>query len=178
MTGGAPAEFTSSVGHRLPGETIYRLVGFPETDDDMFMGWAADRLVFTGGQADNVAQVAIAESMVAYWLYCTAHVERRRNEPADDMVSELLAVRTDDPDALSVAEITSVLYGLSFAGHEIVSYYLANALIAVLNNRDQWKAICDNPPLFPGHPFLSRQSARDHGGRDPARNPEQARARP
>jgi len=88
--------------------------------------------------------------MVAYWRYCTAHVERRRNEPADDMVSELLAVRTDDPDALSVAEITSVLYGLSFAGHEIVSYYLANALIAVLNNRDQWKAICDDPSLIPG----------------------------
>jgi len=38
MTGGAPAEFTSSVGHKLPGETIYRLVGFPETDDDMLMG--------------------------------------------------------------------------------------------------------------------------------------------
>lgn len=150
MAGGAPAEFTGSVGHRLPGETIYRLVGFPEADDEMLMDWAADRLAYTWGQADDAAQVAIAESMVAYWHYCTAHVERRRTEPADDLISELLAVHAADPDALSVAEITSVLYGLSFAGHEIVSYYLANALICLLNHRDQWAAICADPSLIPG----------------------------
>lgn len=150
MAGGAPAEFTGSVGHRLPGETIYRLVGFPADDDEMLMDWAADRLAFTWGQADDAAQVAIAESMVAYWRYCTAHVERRRTDPADDLISVLLAVHAADPDALSVAEITSVLYGLSFAGHEIVSYYLANALICLLNHRDQWTAICNDPSLIPG----------------------------
>ena len=69
---------------------------------------------------------------------------------ADDLISELLAVHAADPDALSVAEITSVLYGLSFARHEIVSYYLANALICLLNHRDQWAAICADPSLIPG----------------------------
>ncbi|MGB0632420.1 MAG: cytochrome P450, partial [Alphaproteobacteria bacterium] len=147
---GAPvAEFTGTVGHRLPGETIYRLVGFPESDDEKLMDWATDRLAFTWGRPDDAAQVAIAESMVAYWRYCAAHVERRRAEPADDLVSELLAVHAADEDALSVAEITSVLYGLSFAGHEIVSYFLANALICLLNHRDQWDAICADPSLIP-----------------------------
>lgn len=149
MEPGAPAEFTGIVGHRLPGETIYRLVGFPEADDAMLMDWAADRLAFTWGRADDAAQVAIAESMVAYWRYCVAHVERRKNEPADDLVSELLAVHAADADALSVAEITSVLYGLSFAGHEIVSYMLANALICLLRDRTQWDAICADASLIP-----------------------------
>lgn len=143
------AEFTGIVGHRLPGETIYRLVGFPAEDDTMLMEWAADRLAFTWGRADDAAQVAIAESMVAYWRYCVAHVERRRMDPADDLVSELLAVHAADEDALSVAEITSVVYGLSFAGHEIVSYMLANALICLLRDRTQWDAICADASLIP-----------------------------
>ena len=143
------AEFTGTVGHRLPGETIYRLVGFPEEDDALLMEWATDRLAFTWGYADDAAQVAIAESMVAYWRYCAAHVARRLDDPADDLVSELAAVHKADAEAISVAEITSVLYGLSFAGHEIVSYFLANALICLLNHRDQWDAICADPSLIP-----------------------------
>ena len=150
LAGGPPGEFTHVVGHRLPGETIYRLVGFPEADDPKLFEWSTDRLDFTWGRTDEEAQVFIAESMVAYWRYCVAHVERCRTTPGDDLTSELVAVHAEDPDALSLLEIASVLYGLSFAGHEIVSYFLANGLIRLLGDRAQWQAVCADPSLIPG----------------------------
>ncbi len=150
LSGGSPGEFTNVIGHRLPGETIYRLVGFPQADDPQLFDWSTDRLDFTWGRTDEDAQVAIAESMVAYWRYCVAHVERCRTTPGDDLTSELVAVHAEDPDALSRLEIASVLYGLSFAGHEIVSYFLANSLIRLLDDRVQWEAICADPSLIPG----------------------------
>jgi len=150
LAGGPPGEFTHVVGHRLPGETIYRLVGFPQGDDPQLFEWSSDRLDFTWGRTGEEAQVVIAESMVAYWRYCVAHVESCRSTPGDDLTSELVAVNAEDPDALSLMEIASVLYGLSFAGHEIVSYFLANSLIRLLGDRAQWKAICTDPSLIPG----------------------------
>ena len=149
LTAGPPGEFSSAVGHALPGETIYRLVGFPEEDDPKLMDWSRDRLAFTWGKADEAAQVAIADSMVAYWRYCVGHVALRRQEPADDLTSELLAAHDADPAALTLEEITSVLYGLSFAGHEIVSYFLANALICLLSRRAQWEALVAEPDGIP-----------------------------
>lgn len=146
---GAPGEFAQSLGHRLPGETIYRLCGFPEIDDAKLFEWSKDRLAFTWGQTDKTKQIAIAESMVAYWKYCVGHVEMRRENPADDLTTELLAARAEDPKALSLEEISSVLYGLSFAGHEIVSYFLANSLINLLRNRDQWAALCADASKIP-----------------------------
>ena len=149
LAGGSPGEFTHMVGHRLPGETIYRLVGFPEADDPQLFDWSTDRLDFTWGRTDEDAQVAIAESMVAYWRYCVAHVELRRTDPADDLTSELVAAHAADAEALSLEEIASVLYGLSFAGHEIVSYFLANSLIRLLGERENWEAVCADPSLIP-----------------------------
>lgn len=149
LAGGAPAEFSGAVGHALPGETIYRLVGFPEADDPKLFEWSKDRLNFTWGRSTEDEQVMVAQSMVAYWQYCADHVARRQAEPADDLTTELLAVHAEDADAISIEEITSVLYGLSFAGHEIVSYMLANSLIRLLSDRPQWEAVCADPSLIP-----------------------------
>ncbi len=149
LSAGPPGAFSAALGHALPGETIYRLVGFPEADDPQLMDWSKDRLAFTWGRTDEAAQVAIADSMVAYWRYCVSHVARRRLEPADDLTSELLAVHAADPAALTIEEITSVLYGLSFAGHEIVSYLLANALICLLTRRGAWDALVADPSRIP-----------------------------
>ena len=85
--------------------------------------------------------MAISDSMVAYWRYCVGHVAFRRREPADDLSSELLAVHAANPATLTPEEITSVLYGLSFAGHEIVSYLLANSQICLLTRQAVWAAL-------------------------------------
>ena len=40
------------------------------------------------------------------------------------------------------------MYGLSFAGHEIVSHFLSNALICLLPRRSQWDELCADPSLI------------------------------
>lgn len=145
---GAPADFVKSVGFPLPGETIFRFIGFPEEDDQKLKQWTTNRLAFTWGRTSDEEQVEIAENMVSYWRYCAAFVQRRLAEPADDFTSEMLAAHNSDPDALALREIESVVYGLSFAGHEIVTNLLSNSLINLLSNRSQWEQICKNPDMI------------------------------
>lgn len=146
---GGPADFVSSFGHPLPGQIIFRLIGFDEADDDELMQWTANRLAFTWGQPDEDEQVDIAENMLRYWRYCREFVKQRFTERADDLTSELLDAHEANPDELGYREVESVIYGLSFAGHEIVSNYLANALLCLLGQRDTWESLCKDATLIP-----------------------------
>lgn len=149
LDAGRPCEFVSTIGHPLPGETIFRLLGFPRKDDPKLQAWTSNRLAFTWGRATDEEQVNIAKKMLAYWRYCVAFVQHRHLEPRDDFTSELLAGHDADPEDLTYKEVESVVYGLSFAGHEIVSNFLGNALICLLSNRENWNALCERPSLIP-----------------------------
>ncbi|WP_428098896.1 cytochrome P450 [Candidatus Rariloculus sp.] len=149
LESGAPVEFVANIGHPLPGETIFRLLGFPRDDDAQIQEWTTNRLAFTWGNATEDEQVEIARKMLAYWRYCVSFVQHRHQVPADDFTSELLAAHDADPADLSYKEVESVVYGLSFAGHEIVSNFLGNALICLLSRRENWEAICTDPTLIP-----------------------------
>ena len=148
LAGGAPAEFVAAIGHPLPGETIFRFIGFPEADDEQLKEGTTNRLAFTWGKASDDEQVAIAEKMLAYWRYCVAFVAKRFETPADDFTSELLAIHKADDNELSYKEIQSIVYGLSFAGHEIVSNFLSNGLVDLLSDRAQWQELCADPGLI------------------------------
>jgi cytochrome P450 len=149
LTQGPPAEVVRALTHPLPGRIIFRLIGFPETDDEQLMRWTANRLAFTWGKPSDDEQVEIAGNMLRYWRYCRRFVAQRTESPADDLTSELLAAHQASPDELGYREVESVIYGLSFAGHEIVSNFIANALLCLLTDRTKWEALCVDPDLIP-----------------------------
>jgi cytochrome P450 len=144
-----PSYFVNSFGHLLPGQTIFRLIGFPQSDDRQIMDWTSNRLAFSWGQPSDDEQVEIAQNMLHYWHYCTQFVAMRHRDRADDLTSELFTAHDADPLGLTYNEVESIIYGLSFGGHEIVSNYLSNTLLCLLARREDWQAICANPQLIP-----------------------------
>ncbi len=149
LAAGSPAEFVGSLGHPLPGETIFRFIGFPEEDDRKLKDWTTNRLAFTWGQASDEEQIDIAGKMLSYWRYCVDFVKMRQANPVDDFTSELLAAHAEDADELGYREIESIVYGLSFAGHEIVTNFLSNGLICLLSGQRQWDQLVADPSLIP-----------------------------
>lgn len=147
--GDAPVEFIESFAFPLPGETVFRFIGFPEADDEILKQWCSDRKQFSWGRADEDEQAAIAEKMVAYWRYCRQFTAAKMTDRGDDFASELLADHEANPDDLTYREVESILYGLSFAGHEAVTALICNSLICLLPRRDQWDALVADPSLIP-----------------------------
>jgi cytochrome P450 len=145
---GPPIEFVSAFAHPLPGRIIFRLIGFPEADDAQLIRWTANRLAFTWGQPSDDQQVEIAGNLLHYWRYCRDFVAQRTQQRADDLTSELLDAHAASPDDLSYREVESVIYGLSFAGHEIVSNFLSNCLLCLLAERSRWAALCADSRLI------------------------------
>jgi cytochrome P450 len=148
LANGPPIDFVSAFAHPLPGRIIFRLIGFPEADDAQLIRWTANRLAFTWGQPSDDQQVEIAGNLLHYWRYCRDFVAQRTQQRADDLTSELLDAHAASPDDLSYREVESVIYGLSFAGHEIVSNFLSNCLLCLLAERSRWAALCADSRLI------------------------------
>lgn len=149
---GSAAEYVAALAFPLPAEIVFRLIGFPEADDALIKSWCVNRRAFSWGKPTPAEQAAIAEGMLDYWRYCREFVARRRDERADDFTSELLDAHDADPDpangtGISYREVESVVYGISFAGHDPVTALLCNTLRCLLPRRDQWDALCADPSL-------------------------------
>jgi len=149
---GSPAEYVAALAFPLPAEIVFRFIGFPPEDDAMIKSWCGNRKAFSWGQPTAEEQVRIAQGMLDYWRYCRGFVARRRDERADDFTSELLDAHDADPDpangtGISYREVESVVYGISFAGHDPVTALLCNTLRCLLPRRDQWEALVGDRSL-------------------------------
>ena len=149
VTAGPPAEFVASLAFPLPGETIFRFIGFPTSDDETLKAWCGDRKAFSWGRPTPARQAEIAENMLAYWRYCRDFTAHKRRHRGDDFASELIDAHEADPNDLSYREVESIIYGLSFAGHEAVTALMCNTLLCLLPRRDAWAAICEDRTLIP-----------------------------
>ncbi len=152
IASGSPAEYVAALAFPLPAEIVFRFIGFPPEDDAMIKSWCGNRKAFSWGQPSPAEQTAIANGMLDYWRYCRDFVARRRDRRADDFTSELLDAHDADPDpsngtGISYREVESVVYGISFAGHDPVTALLCNTLRCLLPRRDQWAELCADPSL-------------------------------
>ncbi len=133
----------------FPGYAAFSLLGFPSEDTDMLREWSSKRVLLTYGRLGDAEQVEIAEIIVAFWKYCEDHVAARRAQRADDMTSDLLDLADKKPDQLNDFDIVNMIYSMALAGHETTTNTIGNGMRALLSNRDQFKALIDDPSLIP-----------------------------
>lgn len=140
------ADLARELCYPLPALTIFTMIGFPDEDADQLKEWCADKLVVNWGRPTPDQQVHAARTMVAFWEYCVGFVARRRIEPADDLTTDLMQER-DMSEPLTDNEIASIVFGLSFAGHETTTNLAANAIRSVIEN-DLWQTLRDDHDLI------------------------------
>jgi cytochrome P450 len=139
----------ADLGFTVPVTVICELMGVPTEDQHLFGPWSSDVSRILDGfsltpDEVNAAAVAAAQ-MVGYFTDLFA---RRRAEPADDLVSALLAVESEG-ERLSEVELFSTTLLLFIAGHETTTNLIGNGVWALLRNRDQLVALHRDPGLAP-----------------------------
>ena len=83
--------------------------------------------------------------MAAYRRYLRELVGRKATDRGDDFASALLDIHDEDPDQLTHEEIASILFSLSFAGHETTNNLLGNCVRRLLEDPARWQAVLDDP---------------------------------
>ncbi len=87
--------------------------------------------------------------LVEFQHYLKQQIDRRRAEPGEDVLSDLVRARTEMGDGLTEAELIDVARVLLLAGHETTIHLLGNSVYTLLQHPAQLAAIKSDPGLIP-----------------------------
>src|SRR5687767_6256980 len=82
-------------------------------------------------------------------LYIRSMVERRRSQPADDLLSDLIAAE-DAGDKLSLDELVMLCQSVLMAGTDTTRNQLACSVALLADHPDQWKMLAAKPEVAAG----------------------------
>jgi len=145
----APFDLVSAFTFPLPATVIFSFVGIPERDWPRLKDWCGHRAALAFGRPTPEEQVKHAGNMAAYREYLATLVAAKATERDDDFASALLTIHDENPVALTGEEIISILYSLTFAGHETTNNLIANLVYRLLENPERWDAVVADHSLIP-----------------------------
>lgn len=145
-----PFDVVAALTQPLPLTTIFRFMGVPRADWARLREWGGNRLSLAWGRPTPEEQVRHAENMAAYRGYLRGLVAAKAPARGDDFCSALLEIHDENPEKLTHEEIASILFSLSFAGHETTNNLIGNLLRRLLERPELWDAVVADPTLIPG----------------------------
>lgn len=126
-------ELLSAYATPIPLETICRLLGVPVEVGPQLLAWShaiVKMYVLDPSMDEQTAANAAARDFTAF---LRTHIAAKRTEPADDLISALIAVE-DGGDTLSEDELISTVILLLNAGHEATVHQIGNAMRSILHS--------------------------------------------
>jgi cytochrome P450 len=146
----APFDLVPTLAFPLPATIIFSFVGIPERDWAQLKEWCGHRAALAWGRPAPSEQVHHARNMAAYRNYLRDLVASKAKARGDDFASALLEIHAEDPQALTEEEVSSILFSLTFAGHETTNYLIGNVARRLLEEPARWDAVVADPTLIPG----------------------------
>jgi cytochrome P450 len=139
------AELVADVCEPYPIPIICKLLGAPEDDWQLFSRWAADILrVFNGTLNEDLPVIMKAQDELD--TYVREMIERRRGRPADDLLTDMIAVE-EEGDRLTTEELVSMAEAVLIGGTDTTRNQLACSVALFTEHPDQWKLLGDRPDL-------------------------------
>ncbi|MDQ0759902.1 cytochrome P450 family protein [Streptomyces canus] len=137
-------DLIASYAAPLPITVICDLLGIPDEHRLDFRVWT-DTLVAPDPAAGPTAAKEAVVSMLGFF---TRLLTDKRRAPADDLLSDLIAVR-DEGDRLSEDELMSLAFLILFAGYENTVQLIGNAVLALFQHPGQLAALREDATRLP-----------------------------
>jgi cholest-4-en-3-one 26-monooxygenase len=141
-------DFVIDVAAELPLEVIAELIGVPNEDRHRIFEWTNQSLgAADGGEVDPeyfISEDRIRQSRIEMFLYVQELCKQRRNEPQDDIMSELVQAELDG-DKLTDFELNAFFLFLSAAGNDTTRNAAAHGLNAFLEHPQEYDKLVRDP---------------------------------
>jgi cytochrome P450 len=139
---GAPADLKASLGFPLPVWVICDMLGVPDADREQFAHWSDMLLSMT-----RYTQAEFEAAQMEFGAYMFGHINTKRAEPGDDLLTALLAETDADGEPLSDVVLIATGIGLLVAGHETTANMIAKMVAMLLADRGRWEQLVADPSL-------------------------------
>lgn len=132
-------DLVSTFARRFPLAVICELLGLPKQDRQKFATWA-EGFTRINGVLDFIKLVPRLKAMTKY---IKGRVEEARVSGGIGLIAELV-VSQDQNNDMSDDELIAMVFLLLIAGHETTTHLISGGLLALLQNEDQKKWLCED----------------------------------
>ncbi len=136
---GGPVDLVRTFALPIPSLVICELLGVPYADRDRFQHYSAMLVRLDASPAEAEA------ARVSFLDFLVGLVRHKRSNPADDLISGLIAV-----GGLTDEELAGVAFLLLFAGHETTANMIALGMFTLLTHPGQLAALRADPSRMDG----------------------------
>ena len=169
-------EFVQAFAKPYPSMAIAAVMGAPLDDAARLHHWSN----WIQRQFDAVSMASektqIEQAVSEFYEYAEALVKARRRDPADDLISKLIAAE-EQGDRLSDVECINLVFNVLVGGVDTSQSQLAHAIRLLAEHPDQWQLLAADPSLAeaaveealryePITPFTARITTEDVVWRD------------
>jgi pimeloyl-[acyl-carrier protein] synthase len=142
-------EIIADLAYPLPVVLISELLGVPAGDQSRFRAWSKELAASLDPELTVPPDVLARRLTILgeFGEYFLELIATRRRQPADDLLSALIAVE-DQGDSLSEDELLATLILLLVAGHETTVNLIGNGALALLSHPEQLAHLRADPALI------------------------------
>jgi cytochrome P450 len=142
-------EFVEAFAKPYPSLAIATVMGAPLADAPRLHHWSN----MIQRQFDAVAMASeiepIAQAVEEFYDYAQELVRARRKDPADDLISKLIAAE-EEGERLSDVECINLVFNVLVGGVDTSQSQLAHAVRLLAEHADQWELLAQDPSLAEG----------------------------
>jgi cytochrome P450 len=138
-------ELVADVCEPYPIPIMCELLGAPKSDWKKFSIWASDLLrIFNNDLVNDGARILQAREELDE--YVRALIDRRRNDPGKDLITDLIAAE-EAGDRLSNDELVSMVEAVIIGGTDTTRNQLSCSVFVLAQVSQQWKLLAERPEL-------------------------------
>jgi cholest-4-en-3-one 26-monooxygenase len=136
-------DFVEEVAMEMPAQVICDMLGVPEADRKMVVGWSNTMVGFDDPYWQNTQEDGELAAAQIY-AYCDELAEQRRQDPKDDILSVLVNADVDG-DSLTTEELNMFFVILVVAGNETTRNLISHSVQALAEHPDVAAQLRDHP---------------------------------
>jgi cytochrome P450 len=144
LSAGEQVDVVTALAAPLPLMMIASLLGLPEDDWRTFLDYSNANIPGAAEFTDEDRARIQGEVEAAL----RAHIARRREEPGEDYVSDLIAW-SEDGRSLDHEQVYIIVNQLLIAGNETTRNLISGGLVALAESPQQWQRLRDDRSLVP-----------------------------
>ena len=139
------AELIEAFATPIPVIVIAELLGVPTDMAPQLLDWSHKMVaMYQFGRSREVEDAAVSATR-DFVDYLRAYIAERRKQPADDLMSHLIAAESEGKK-LSEAELITTCILVLNAGHEATVHAIGNSVKAILENQLDPRPLLADPP--------------------------------
>lgn len=134
----------------LPIYVIADQLGVPRAELPLIKKWSDASASRLGRLADAEQQIQNAKDIVEFQHYFADLIDRMRESPEDNIISDLANNTIDEGRLLTKPEALGMIQQILVAGNETSTAGIAGGVVLLIENADEQTKLRNNPDLIPG----------------------------